>query len=80
LGSRRQHTAQYQRFCRLLRRWRVDAGLTQRQLAEQVGRPPSWVHKSETGERRMDPLELVLWARATGVAPTTCMRAVQRLL
>jgi transcriptional regulator with XRE-family HTH domain len=42
---------------------RSDAGLTQRQAADLLGRTQSFVAKSETGERRVDVVELVAFAR-----------------
>ena len=79
MGASPLHSPRYRRFCRLLRQWRADANLTQHQLAERVGRPSSWVHKTEVGERRMDPIELVEWTRATGVGPVKAMRGIQDL-
>ena len=51
----------------LLRQVRVEAGLTQEQLAERLGRPQSFVSKYETGERRLDILELREVCRAVGI-------------
>jgi transcriptional regulator with XRE-family HTH domain len=42
----------------LLRRIRVEAGLTQAELAEKLKRPQSFVSKIESGERLLDVLEL----------------------
>ena len=49
-----------------LRRARNDAGLTQQELAAELGRPQSFVSKSETGERCLTAYELVSYARALG--------------
>ena len=43
---------------RLLRRAREEAGLRQQDLATLLGRPQSFVSKYETGERRLDLVEL----------------------
>lgn len=51
----------------LLRRLRAEAGLTQEQLAERLGRPQSFVAKYELGERRLDVLELHEVCRAIGI-------------
>ena len=48
---------------------RNEAGLTQRQLAERLGKPPSFVAKIETGERRLDLVEFVAIGRALGLDP-----------
>jgi predicted transcriptional regulator len=67
MGARPQHSLAYRRFCQLLRRWRSDAELTQRDLAAKLKKPPSYVHKTEVGDRRIDPVEMVLWCRACKV-------------
>lgn len=41
-------------------------GLTQRDLAARVGKPPSFVAKIEVGERRVDVVEFIALARAIG--------------
>lgn len=46
-----------------------QAGLTQRDLAERLGKPPSFVAKIETGERRLDLVEFVAIARALNLSP-----------
>lgn len=48
---------------------RRKAGLTQRDLAERLGKPPSFVAKIETGERRLDLVEFVAIARALNLSP-----------
>lgn len=48
---------------------RSSAGLTQRQLAQRLKVPPSWVAKTELGERRLDVLEFCRVARACGAVP-----------
>ena len=51
----------------LLREARAAAGLTQAGLARRLGVPQSFVSKVETGERRLDPVELHVVCRALGV-------------
>jgi transcriptional regulator with XRE-family HTH domain len=46
---------------------RREAGLTQRELAERLKRPHSFVSKIESGERRVDVLEFVEIAKALKV-------------
>ena len=54
----KSYIAQYKRFLRLLRQARLDAGLTQVQAAKLLGRPQSFVSKCESGERRVDYVEV----------------------
>ncbi|MGF0310980.1 helix-turn-helix domain-containing protein [Rhodococcus sp. IEGM1428] len=50
----------------MLRKLRVDAGLTQVSVAATLGVPQSFVSKYESGERRLDVIELQHVARALG--------------
>jgi transcriptional regulator with XRE-family HTH domain len=56
----------YKAFLRRLHAARLAAGLTQEQVARALGRPQSFVSKCETGERRLDVLELESLARVYG--------------
>jgi ribosome-binding protein aMBF1 (putative translation factor) len=49
-----------------LRGIRVDAGLTQRELASRLSRDQTFVSKYESGERRLDVLELREVCQAIG--------------
>jgi transcriptional regulator with XRE-family HTH domain len=80
MGARAQHNPAYRRFRAMLRQWRIDAGLTQRDLAQRLKKPPSYVHKSEVGDRRIDPIELVVWCRACDVKPSTAICRVEKLV
>jgi transcriptional regulator with XRE-family HTH domain len=46
----------------LLRQARQEAGLTQIEAARALGRPQSFVSKCESGERRVDFIELLQFA------------------
>ncbi len=63
----------YQAFLERLKRTRLDAGLTQVEVAAKVGRPQTWVSKCELGERRVDFVELEDLAAACG-KPLTYFR------
>jgi len=54
-------------MCAMLRSMREDAGLTQRALAEKLRMHNTMVHRSEIGDRRIDPVEFALWCVACGV-------------
>lgn len=79
MGASGLHSPAYRRLCGLLRRWRSEAGLTQRELAAKLRKPPSYVHKTEVGERRIDPLEFVAWSRACDRDPAAAIADVQRI-
>jgi transcriptional regulator with XRE-family HTH domain len=55
---------------------RKKAGMTQRDLATKLGKPPSWVAKVERGERRLDLVEFIAVARALGLKETDLLRAI----
>ncbi|SJM96586.1 helix-turn-helix domain-containing protein [Crenothrix polyspora] len=58
------------RLSSLLRQIRLDAGLTQLQLAEKIGETQSYVSKYENGEQRLDLIELEAVCKATGISLT----------
>ena len=52
------HSAAQSALCRLLREHRERAGLRQVDVAQRVGEPQSFVSQYESGERRLDLVEL----------------------
>lgn len=52
----------------LLREVRTEAGLRQADLAAKLGQPQSFVSKYESGERRLDVLELREVCKAVGIS------------
>ena len=62
----------------LLRAIRVDAGLTQSELALRLSRDQTFVSKYESGERRLDILELREVCQATGIDFVTFSRRLDR--
>ena len=61
--SEESHRAAYDRFLAKLRRAREEAQLKQAEVARLLGKPQSFVSKVESGERRLDIIELQLFAR-----------------
>lgn len=57
------HSPRYRQFLKRLRAARDEAELTQVQVAKALDRPQSYVSKSESGERRIDVVELDEFAR-----------------
>jgi len=72
------HTAEYTALRAELRTSRKEAGLSQRQLAERLKVPHSWVEKVESGERRIDAIECGWFLAACGVDPFPVMRRVMQ--
>jgi len=64
----------------VLREARQAAGLTQRQLATRLNRPPSHVGKIECGERRLYIDELPSYARALGKEPAALLTTIRTSL
>ena len=52
------HSQKYQQFLKRLRNARKEAGMTQAEVAAVLGKPQSFISKCETGERRVDIVEL----------------------
>jgi transcriptional regulator with XRE-family HTH domain len=57
------HSSRYRQFLRRLRQAREAAGLTQAEVARTFRRPQSFLSKCESGERRVDVIELEDFAR-----------------
>jgi transcriptional regulator with XRE-family HTH domain len=53
-----RHPERYRKLLLRLKEARREAGMSQVQVAEVLGVPQKFVSKIETGERRIDPLEL----------------------
>lgn len=62
-------TAAHKEIVSAVKTMRERAKLTQRQLADAVGREHSFIGRIETGQRRVDLVELVVICRACGVDP-----------
>jgi transcriptional regulator with XRE-family HTH domain len=56
------YTSEYTRFLRALKKARIDAGMGQNEVAKAFGKPQSFVSKCESGERRVDIVELQRFA------------------
>lgn len=67
--ARTPHTDPYATLLEVLKEVRKESGTTQSDMAKRLKRPQSFVSKVETGERRLDFVELVAIARAMRVDP-----------
>ncbi len=56
--SKSIYSKEYEFFLEQLKAARVGAGLTQKDAAEKIGKPQSYISKCESGERRLDIIEL----------------------
>jgi transcriptional regulator with XRE-family HTH domain len=59
-------SARYRTFLKRLKQARLDANLNQVQVARKLHRPQSFVSKVESGERRVDVIELTEFAELYG--------------
>ena len=57
------HSKEYKVVLERLRKARLEAGLTQSQVAKKLGHHQSYVSKIESGERRVDVVELNKFAK-----------------
>ena len=74
------YTPQQRQFLALLRQVRVEAGLTQMELAERLDATQSRISDYERGERRMDLLELYQYCQALGMSLTGFVQRVEEEL
>jgi transcriptional regulator with XRE-family HTH domain len=72
-------TREYKEFRRMLVEARAAAGLSQRDLAKQLGRPHSFVANYELGERRLDVIEFIEIARALKKRPVSIISELEAM-
>ena len=68
--SKRNFESANQRLRVKLKETRMEAGLTQAEVARMIGRPQSFISKVEMRERRIDFLELQVLAKIYGKSPS----------
>jgi transcriptional regulator with XRE-family HTH domain len=71
-------TSGQKKLLALLRQIRLDAGLTQVDLAKRLRQPQSYVSKYESGERRLDLLEVREVCRAVGIGLMELVRRFEK--
>ncbi len=69
-----QHTSAYRKLTTALREARETAGLTQAEVAEKLKVYASFVSKVESGERRVDVVELAQFCKLYGVGLVAILR------
>lgn len=67
-------------FLDLLRETRTKAGLRQEDVAKRLGKPQSFVSKYESGERRLDVLELREICAVSKIQLVDFVKQLERLL
>jgi len=74
------YTENQKKLQKLLRETRENAKLRQEDVAESLDVPQSFVSKIESGERRLDILELRAWCEALGITLTGFCRKLESTL
>jgi transcriptional regulator with XRE-family HTH domain len=69
-----RHTSRYTQLLRVLRDARREAGLTQVQVAKHFRTHASFVSKIESGERRLDVVELADFCTLYGIRLSAFLR------
>jgi transcriptional regulator with XRE-family HTH domain len=72
-------TEQHKTLIAMLIAKREAAGLTQAQLAEALGEYQSFVARLESGQRRVDVIELIELARILGFDAAQAVTAVEQI-
>lgn len=73
-------TIEYESLIGKLIAARKAAGLTQQELADQMGRPQSFVSKYERRERRLDVVEFVRVAMLLGIESSLLVKDIEQAL
>lgn len=73
------HNTRYQALLTLLLEARVEAGLTQKELATKLGRPQSFVSKTENAERRLDVIEFMDVCRGLDADPHELLISLEKM-
>jgi transcriptional regulator with XRE-family HTH domain len=71
------YSSEYGHLLAELRTARVEAGVSQVQLAEALGQLQTYVSKCELGDRRLDVIELRTWVVALGGDPVAFMAGLE---
>jgi transcriptional regulator with XRE-family HTH domain len=71
------HSARHKLLVELLVKRRREAGLTQAQVAQLLGQQQSFVARLESGERRIDVVELFELGQAIGFDPVDLVKELR---
>jgi transcriptional regulator with XRE-family HTH domain len=78
--KKKVYIAQRNRLVSLLREMRVEAGLTQTDLAARAGKDQAFVSRYESGQRRLDVLELREICQAIGITLGEFVKRLEKAL
>jgi transcriptional regulator with XRE-family HTH domain len=78
MSWRQLGSPQHEELRRLLIERRQRAGLTQKEVAERLGRPQRFISRVETGSHRVTVVELIELGQALGFDPTAAVRRVMK--
>lgn len=79
-GSISLKRSEWDALAKMLTQAREKAGLSQSELGRRLGKGQAYVWKLENGQRRIDILELIDYARAVGAEPAMIVLEVDRLM
>jgi transcriptional regulator with XRE-family HTH domain len=74
------HSGGQSAFCELMFKARKAAGLTQRELADRLHKPQSFVAKYEGGERRIDVVEFLTVCQAIGADSAKLLKELKNAI
>jgi len=60
--SKSVYSKDYKDIIERLKRARIDSGLSQQEVANKLNKPQSYISKIESGERRLDVVEMKKFA------------------
>jgi transcriptional regulator with XRE-family HTH domain len=78
MATKPNHSRIYRKVPAYLRELREQAGLTQRELAARTRMPQWWVHRAETGSRRVDVAEFILFCTGCGVDAAASLNTLMK--
>lgn len=74
--SKSQHTQKYKKLLHALKAARLEAGMTQDEVAKRFGSHASFVSKCEAGERRIDVIELAQFCRLYKITVSDLLKLI----
>lgn len=78
--KKKVYAAQRDLMTALLREVRVKAGLTQVELAARIGKEQAYVSRYESGQRRLDVMEVREICQAAGITLEGFVRRLEKAL